>query len=178
MQATSFSQHDFELTRPPRRHLFHQLSLIDNYVEDKLADWGMQHMIETFRAWDIPYCLPKKEMRGAAERHGNVVDDGLLLQRGKQGDDREDSRPLRRRRRRRFVALSRSWSALRYRDCLDWMRPDDKTTSPHLPLPSLSLPRPRSTSMSGIKTVVQSCRVVVRLTQAHCSSSGPDKYTQ
>ncbi|KAI0243394.1 hypothetical protein LSAT2_011711 [Lamellibrachia satsuma] len=42
-------QHDFELTRPPRRHLFHQSSLMDNYVEDKMADWGMHHMIETFR---------------------------------------------------------------------------------------------------------------------------------
>ncbi|KAI0243324.1 hypothetical protein LSAT2_015918 [Lamellibrachia satsuma] len=32
---------------------FHQSSLMDNYVEDKLADWGMQHMIETFR--DVLY---------------------------------------------------------------------------------------------------------------------------
>ncbi|KAI0209959.1 hypothetical protein LSAT2_005320 [Lamellibrachia satsuma] len=53
MQATSFSQHDFELTRPPRRHLFHQSSLMDNYVEDKMADWGMHHMIETFRAKEL-----------------------------------------------------------------------------------------------------------------------------
>ncbi|KAI0209178.1 hypothetical protein LSAT2_006148 [Lamellibrachia satsuma] len=37
---------------------------MDNYVEDKMADWGIQYMIETFREWDIPCCLPKKQMRG------------------------------------------------------------------------------------------------------------------
>ncbi|KAI0233567.1 hypothetical protein LSAT2_016204 [Lamellibrachia satsuma] len=37
---------------------------MDNYVEDKMADWGIKHMIETFREWDIHCCLPKKEMRG------------------------------------------------------------------------------------------------------------------